>query len=201
MSGYPNLTPQLLASELQTEDTVACLQEQPAARDSQLPKSLLCCKTNFETSSEGYKGAGKLPSSYIPKQEKVKALQFRYLLLWCCLPTSFKFPFFPLISAFLVTYLTLIWEYFENDHPSDSLSCFFPGCWFWAQVRAFVVMPLHLNPVLTTAHQVLAEGLLTHDSYSLLWKSWTGIQGQALSPWADTVSHYGLEGSFSETER
>lgn len=89
---------------------------------------------------------------------------------------------------------------FWERQPIRQFSQFFPGCWFWPQDRVFVVMPLHLNPALTTVHQVLAEGLLTRDSYSLLWKSWTGIQGQALSPWAHSISHYGLEGSFSEIQ-
>lgn len=65
-------------------------------------------------------------------------------------------------------------------------------------------MPLRLNPALSSglvgSRQVLGEGLHTHDSYSLLWKSWTGVQGWALSPRADTISHYGLEGSFSEIQ-
>ena len=52
----------------------------------------------------------------------------------------------------------------------------------------------------TAGHEALAERLCTHDSYSRLWKCWTDVQRQALSPGADTISHYGLEGSFSEIQ-
>lgn len=150
--------------------------------------SLLSCKTNSETTSEGYAGAGKLPSSYIPKQEKV--LQFWHFLLQCCLPASFKFPFL-LFNKCISYYLSdSCWRMLGEWLPN----LFSWGCCFWAQDRGFVVMPLDLNPALTAACQLLAEGLRTRDSYSFLWKSWTGVQGQALPPWADTVSLYGLEG-------
>lgn len=45
---------------------------------SQLRTSLLSCEAKSETGIEGYTGAGKLPSSYIPKQEKVEVLRFRH---------------------------------------------------------------------------------------------------------------------------
>lgn len=63
--------------------------------DCQLSKSLPPCKTDSETTREGCTWVGKLPSSYIPKQEKVKVSQFRHLFLQCCSPASLKFPLLP----------------------------------------------------------------------------------------------------------
>lgn len=110
------------------------------------------------------------------------------------LPRS-NFLFCPLISALFVTHLTPIWEYFKSDWPSGSITWYFPGCWFWAQAGVFVVTPSHLNAALATAHQVLQKGYI----HMTLIHSF-GKAEQALSPGADTVSHYDLEGSFSEIQ-
>lgn len=188
----PSPTPLLSASEPQREDTAAPLTEQPAAidtgqsADSQLSTSSLPCKTNSETTRKGYTGAGKLPSSYIPKRKCCSLDLCSYDAVH--LPHS-NFLFCPLISALFVTHLTPIWECFKSDCLSGSITWYFPGCWFWAQAGVFVVTPSHLNTALANALQV-QEGLHTHDSYSLLWKSWTSfvsLSGYSISLWSGRI--------------
>lgn len=105
-----------------------------------------------------------------------------------------NFLFCLLISALFVTHLTPIWERFQSGCPSDSITWYFPGCWFWAQAGVLVVMPLHLNRALAAAHPVLQKGSIHMTPIHSLGKA-----KQALSPWADTVSHHDLEGSFSDS--
>lgn len=79
---------------------------------------------------------------------------------------------FPLISALFVTHLTPIWEFFKSDCPSNSTAWCFPGCWFWAQTGV-CSDALTLEHSLGFCSSCPADGLHTHDPYSLLWKSWT----------------------------
>lgn len=75
------------ASAISSLCSVQELQHQKAPAEQHAAETCLqstgscLCKTSSQTTSGGDAAAGKLPGSFIPKEEKLKPIQFRNLLL------------------------------------------------------------------------------------------------------------------------
>lgn len=181
----PNPTPLFSASELQREDTAAPLTEQPAATaTAQTPSWVNPCYPARLT----LKPPGKVTREWescqaVISQSKRKCCSLDISSCNAVHPPHSNFLYCSLVSALFVAHQTPIWECFKRGCPSDSVTWYFPGCWFCAQAGAFAVAPLRLDTALATARQVLQEGY----KHMTLIHSF-GKAEQALSPWVDSIS-------------